>query len=142
MGEARDLMDQVTEAFFSGDASKAAELYASDAVVEAPDAGEMKGGDEVVGWIRQFIDAFPDVKYEPMFSYESGNTAIDEGHLVGTNTGELQLPTGEKLPPTGKRIRIRGCDVATVENGRIISHRFYYDQMEFLGQLGLMPPPA
>jgi steroid delta-isomerase-like uncharacterized protein len=142
MGEARDLMDQVTAAFFSGEGSKAAELYASDAVVVTPDAGELKGGDEVVAWMKQFLDAFPDVRYEPLFSHESGNTAIDEGHLVGTNTGELQLPTGEKLPATGKAIRIRGCDVATVENGRISSHRFYYDQMEFLTQLGLAPPPG
>jgi ketosteroid isomerase-like protein len=29
--------------------------------------------------------------------------------------------------------------LATVRDGRIISHRFYYDQMEFLGQLGLVP---
>jgi hypothetical protein len=26
-----------------------------------------------------------------------------------------------------------------VENGVIVSHRFYFDQMEFLGQLGLLP---
>jgi hypothetical protein len=30
------------------------------------------------------------------------------------------------------------CDIATVENGVITRHRFYYDQMDFLGQLGLM----
>jgi hypothetical protein len=27
--------------------------------------------------------------------------------------------------------------MVTVENGVITSHRFYFDQMEFLGQLGL-----
>jgi predicted ester cyclase len=59
--------------------------------------------------------------------------------VVGTNTGPLQLPSRETLPATGKRIRIRGTDAATVTNGRITNHRFYYDQMEFLGQLGLTP---
>jgi hypothetical protein len=34
---------------------------------------------------------------------------------------------------------VRGCDVATVEGGLITSHRIYFDQMEFLGQLGLVP---
>jgi len=29
--------------------------------------------------------------------------------------------------------------VATVEDGAVTSHRFYFDQMEFLGQLGLLP---
>ncbi|MDQ4019216.1 MAG: ester cyclase, partial [Actinomycetota bacterium] len=53
--------------------------------------------------------------------------------------GPLQMPDGETIPATGKQIRVRGCDVATVENGRITSHRFYFDQMEFLSQLGLVP---
>jgi hypothetical protein len=34
---------------------------------------------------------------------------------------------------------MRSCDVAEVEGGLITSHRFYFDQMDFLGQLGLLP---
>jgi hypothetical protein len=70
-------------------------------------------------------------------AHESGNTAIDEGYFVGTHTGPLPSPTGESIPPTGKAVRVRACDIATVENGVVTSHRFYFDQMEFLGQLGL-----
>jgi hypothetical protein len=51
----------------------------------------------------------------------------------------LPMPTGEAIPATGKQIRVRACDVATVEGGRLTSHRIYFDQMEFLGQLGLLP---
>ena len=65
--------------------------------------------------------------------------AIDEGIIVGTHTGPLNLPTGESLPPSGREVRVRSCDVARVENGEITSHHFYFDQMEFLGQLGLLP---
>jgi hypothetical protein len=36
-------------------------------------------------------------------------------------------------------VRIRSCDAVTVEGGLVTSHRFYYDQMDFLGQLGLAP---
>jgi hypothetical protein len=38
-------------------------------------------------------------------------------------------------PGTGKSIRLRACDAVTVED-RLPSHRFYYDQMELMGQLG------
>ena len=31
------------------------------------------------------------------------------------------------------------CDVATVENGVVKSHHFYFDQMDFFGQFGLAP---
>jgi hypothetical protein len=37
---------------------------------------------------------------------------------------------------------MRSCDVATVEEGVVTSHRFYFDSMEFLGQLGLAPEPG
>ena len=70
---------------------------------------------------------------------ESGDTAIDEGYFVGTNTAPLSLPTGESVPATGKAVRLRVCDIATVQNGVIINHRLYFDQMDLLGQLGLLP---
>jgi ketosteroid isomerase-like protein len=139
MGEARQVMDRVTETMFRKDLQEARQLYADDATGVTPDQGELKGGDAIVDYLQQFFEAFPDAGYEPLHSHEAGNTAIDEGYFVGTNTGALQLPTGESLPATGKQIRVRSCDVATVENGRITSHRFYFDQMDFLGQLGLVP---
>jgi ketosteroid isomerase-like protein len=61
---------------------------------------------------------------------------------TGTNTGPVALPTGEVLPPTGKTIRVRSCDVVTVENGLATKHNFYYDQTELLSQLGLVPANA
>jgi ketosteroid isomerase-like protein len=79
-------------------------------------------------------------EWEPLSKLEVSNTAIDEGYFIGTHTGPLETPTGETIPPTGKQVRLRECDVATVENGLITSHRFYFDQMEFLEQLGLAPP--
>lgn len=137
MGEARDAMDRVTDAIFSGEWDTVAKLYAPDAVAVTPDRGEVTGNDNIVGWSRELIDGFPDARYEPVNEYESGNTAIDEGYFAGTNTGPLQGPAGETIPATGKSVRVRACDIATVENGVITSHRFYYDQMDFLGQLGL-----
>ena len=137
MGEARDLMNRVTDAFFSKDWETGAKLYAPDAVAVTPDRGEVTGNDNIVAWSKELIDAFPDARYEPVNEYESGNTAIDEGYFAGTNTGPVQGPTGETIPATGKSVRVRACDIATVENGVITSHRFYYDQMDFLGQLGL-----
>ena len=138
MGEAREVMDRITDAYFSKDVDAAAKLYAPDAVAVAPDAGELRGRDQIVAWSKELFDAFPDATYEPVNEYEAGNTAIDEGYFVGTNTGPLQGPTGETIPATGKSVRVPACDIATVENGVITRHRFYYDQMDFLGQLGLM----
>jgi steroid delta-isomerase-like uncharacterized protein len=139
MGEARETMDRVTQAAMSGDVETLRGLYAEDAVIETPDQGTITGRDAIVEWISGFQKAFPDLTYEPLNEYEIGNTAIDEGAISGTHTGPLETPTGETVPPTGKRVRVRETDLATVENGKVTSHRFYFDQMEFLAQLGLVP---
>jgi len=131
-------MDRLTDAVFSRDRDAVARLYAADAVLVAPDAGEIQGNEEVVAWSTEFLDAFPDARYESVYAHESGNTAIDEGYFVGTNTGPLVSPTGETMPATGRSVRFRACDIATVEGGLITSHRFYFDQQEFMGQLGLV----
>ena len=140
MGEAREVMDRMTAAVTSGsDLGAAVQCYAVGAVAMTPDQGELRGRDQISEWLRQFVDAFSDLTYEPIQEHECGNVAIDEGYLVGTNTGTLSGPSGESIPATGKQIRVRSCDVAVVEDGLITQHRFYYDQMEFLSQLGLLP---
>jgi ketosteroid isomerase-like protein len=142
VGEAREVMDRLTETLFTKDLEAAARLYSPNAVAITPDQGEVRGAENIVKYLKEFMDAFPDAEYEHSYSHESGNTAIDEGYLVGTHSGPLASPTGESVPATGKRIRARSCDIASVENGVITSHRFYFDQLEFLGQLGLLPEEA
>ncbi|WP_405769242.1 ester cyclase [Streptomyces sp. NBC_01538] len=138
MGEARDVMDRLTEAITSADLKAIAELYAPDAVAVTPD-GAIHGRDNIVDYWRQMTDAVPDGTYESVHAYEIGDTAVDEGFFTGRNTGPIGLPSGDHLPATQKEIRIRGVDLATVRDGRIVDYRLYFDQMEFLGQLGLLP---
>lgn len=143
MGEAREVMDRLTEALTSSPDLKAvAELYAPDAVAVTPDGGKIHGRDHIVEYWRQMTDAIPEATYESLYAYEIGDTAIDEGFFTGRNTGPIALPSGEYLPATQKEVRIRGIDLATVRDGHIVSYRLYFDQMEFLGQLGLLPPDA
>jgi ketosteroid isomerase-like protein len=138
MGDARELMDRVTAAMMGHDFDAAVACYAESAVAVTPDQGEIKGREAIIGYLKQQTEAFPDTGYEYMQKHESGNVAIDEGYITGTHTAPLPLPSGETVPPTGKQIRVRGCDIATVEGGLITQHHFYFDQMEFLTQLGLL----
>ena len=140
MGEAREVMDRLTDALTEHPDLKAvAELYAEDAVASTPDEGALHGREDIVEYWRQMTEAVPDARFESLHAYEAGDTAIDEGVYSGRNTGPIQLPTGETLPATQKEIRIRGVDIATVRDGHIVDYRLYFDEMEFLGQLGLLP---
>jgi ketosteroid isomerase-like protein len=143
MGEAREVMDRLTAAVMSGDSDELKALYAPDAVAETPDRGTIRGRDELAAYMGEFATAFPDASWEELHKHETGDTAIDEGYFIGTNTGPMTGPNGETIAATGKRVRARECDVATVQNGVITSHRFYFDMYDWLVQLGLVPesPP-
>jgi ketosteroid isomerase-like protein len=143
MGEARAAADRLTAAIMGGgDDNAVAACYTEDAVAVTPDQGQITGRESITAYLRQFIKAFPDAHYDYSAKYETGNVAIDEGYFAGTNTGDLELPDGERVPATGKSVRVRDCEVMIVEDGLIREHRFYFDQMEFLGQLGLLPQAA
>ena len=46
------------------------------------------------------------------------------------------------LPATGKHVKGPYCDVTRIKDGLAIYGRLYYDQVDLLTQLGLMPAPA
>ena len=140
MGQAREVMDRITDAVATGNVEELHRLYAEDAVGETPDAGRLEGRAAIVEWQRQTARAFPGASFE-IEKFETGDTAIDVGYLMATHTGPLATPDGE-IPPTGRTIRIRECDILTVADGVATSHRFFYDQLEFMVQLGLVDPAA
>jgi ketosteroid isomerase-like protein len=138
---AREVMDRMTEAFEKHDFDAVSKVYAADAVIVTPE-GEIHGREAITDYFRRQLAAIPDSSYELVAGHEAGNVAIDEGYWVGTNTGPLSMPSGETLPATGRSLRLRACDIATVDGGMVVSHRFYYDQLDMLEQLGLLPDTA
>src|SRR5207237_152448 len=73
---------------------------------------------------------------------EQGNTVLAEGRMTGTHKGPLATPGGREIPPTGKRIDLATADVFEVEDGKVKGHRVYFDQLDLMSQLGLLPEPA
>ncbi|MFH5823573.1 ester cyclase [Georgenia sp. AZ-5] len=139
MGQAREVMDRMTQAALREDEDAVAACYAEDAVLVTPDQGEVRGRRAIAEYLRSLAGPLSDADYEYLAKHEAGDVAIDEGYITGTHTGPLPLPGGETAEPTGRSVRVRECDVATVEGGVITTHRMYFDQLEMLGQLGLLP---
>jgi ketosteroid isomerase-like protein len=138
MGQARETMDRLTAAVMSGDRESLSQCYAADAVAETPDGPRLQGAAAIADYLLALRHAFPDASFESASKFEAGDTAIDEAYFVGTHTGVLSTLEGE-VPPTGRNVRLRECDILEVSNGVAVSHRFYYDQLDFVSQLGLMP---
>jgi predicted ester cyclase len=49
------------------------------------------------------------------------------------------MPNGEMLPPTGKSVTLHGVTIADLEGDRVKRQAFYWDNADFMQQLGLMP---
>jgi steroid delta-isomerase-like uncharacterized protein len=141
MSETRHLIDLHYAAFNERDFSKASQIYSPDVVTIEPGSGRMVGPDAVVAHAQAFLAGFPDARLEVLSVVDDGQRVAIEGLFIGTNTGAMPTPGGE-LPPTGRPLRLPFSDVWESEAGRITRHQVYFDQMTFLGQLGLVPAGA
>lgn len=138
MSDTRKVADRVTNAVARGDLDAVASCYAPDAVVVAPE-GRFEGSKQIRTFFEAWFGPFSDISIDVTTKASFADKAFDEWSLSCTNTGILELPTGQTVPPTGKRLTLRGADVCTVDGDLIVEHHMYYDQAELLGQLGLLP---
>jgi hypothetical protein len=70
----------------------------------------------------------------PTERHAHGEVVVVEWRMAGTNTGPLN-----GRPPTNLPFARRGCSVATVRGGKIVSYRDYFDRLSQLEQLGSVP---
>jgi len=86
--------------------------------------------------------AFPDNHLTIRDLFASGDQVAVEATFEGTHSGPLHAPDGSQIPPTGKHVSAPYADFFTVHDDKIAIEHLYYDQLELLLQLGLMPAPA
>ena len=86
------------------------DLYAEDAVQKMPD-GTFEGRSTIRERLARELAGFPDATYTVGSFVEQGDSFADEWTIVGTHTGPFTLPDGTQLPPTGKRVEIRGMEL-------------------------------
>jgi steroid delta-isomerase-like uncharacterized protein len=141
MSANRELLDRYVERYNAGDLDAVMDLYAEDAVQIMPD-GTFEGWSTVRDRLAQELDGFTDLNHTVRSFVEQGDTFADEWTFVGTHTGPFRLPDGRELPPTGKRVEIKGMELVRVRDGKIVLNTLYYDNLASLGQLGLVPEGA
>jgi predicted ester cyclase len=138
VGQSESLVvDRAYETWNSGDISGLQGLYALDADVAIPGA-RVQGREQVGALWGAFISAFPDGQLTELLRLDCGEYIVSENNLSGTHTAPLATPQGE-IPATGNHVSVDGVSIFKIENGEIKSEHLYFDQMTFLGQLGLIP---
>lgn len=137
MAKPVDLVRRYDEAFNSQNAEARIACLLEDSEVTLPGGTVASGRDQVVALARTFWEALPDGRISSELEVAAGDVVVTEGTLTGTHTGSFRSPAGE-VPASGKRVRFRYVSIKWVRDDGIAAEHIYFDQLEFLQQIGAM----
>ena len=139
MSDNKKLAEQGWGAYYRRDLEGCLATYSEDAVVKLPGAPAFQGKEAIRAAWQMYMAALPDEHPTAIRHLEDGDTVVTEWTSEATHQGPLTMPTGEMLPATGKKITTSGVTVQEIRDGKVVRQVFYFDNAEFLQQLGLMP---
>ena len=141
MTEVKDTAAHFVTAFNAHDEKALHAAHAADIKFSAPGGFKGTNANEATAYAMNWLKAFPNGKMTVRTEIVSAPWVIQEVTMEGVNTGPIQGPTGT-IQPTNKRVVGKGVQVLKIENGKITETRIYFDQLDQLTQLGLLPVPA
>jgi steroid delta-isomerase-like uncharacterized protein len=140
MADVIDLARRHDDAFNSQDADGRGAIEADDIEFVMPGGMTVRGHENVMQVVRAFWEALPDGRITPDDLFAAGDVVVAEGTLAGTHSGTFRTPNGE-IPATGNAVTLRYAAVKRFRGERLVSEHLYFDQLEFLQQLGAAPAP-
>jgi predicted ester cyclase len=142
MADPREVTERGLQAWRARDFDAFANCYADSATIAGPGGMALQGADGARQFMGMWADGVPDNEITIEHEWVAGPVVIQEGIFSGTHTGTLMTPDGQAIPATGRSLRAAYVDVFETDGDRITAERLYFDQVELLTQLGLMPDPA
>ncbi|GAA0392935.1 nuclear transport factor 2 family protein [Microbispora corallina] len=137
MADKWEIKRRLADAINDHDVPRMLDLFTENAVFVSP-VGLAEGREQIAWIFEQFFKGFPDLHLTVWYEATgTDNPLVVEWTGTGTQTGPFLLPDGRELEPTGRRITLRGTCASFIENGRVVTHREYFDQLELYTQLGL-----
>ncbi len=126
------------EAINKGQLEQFRDIFAPDVVDHDPAPDQAKGPEGFIGFFTQFRHAFPDLK----IAVEHMVADDDNVAIAYTATGTQQGPF-QGIPATGKKIKIRGMQIAKFNADAKIKERWgSSDEMGIMQQIGAVTPSA
>lgn len=141
MGNVHDVLQRFTDAFNAHDADAMRSFYTDESVFTAPGGVELRGADAIVEYAQTWLRAFPDGTQTTHTEVVGDGWAATQFTFTGTHTETLASPDGD-VPATGRTLSGRGAEVLRIEGGKVLEDHLYFDQMDVMTQLGLVPEAA
>src|SRR5438105_644522 len=141
MADSGQVAARFIEAFNAHDEARIRELNAEGAVFEAPGDVHVEGREAATEYAMAWLRAFPDARITVNNELVAGDWVTQEFTFEGLHEDTLSSPAGD-IPATHKHLSGRGVQVLRVVDDAIADTRLYFDQVQVMTQLGLMPEPA
>lgn len=87
------------------------------------------------------MKGFPDARKTLRHEIVSGPWVVQEYTFEGTHRGTLTGPFGD-ISPTNRKVVNHGVQLIKFENDLVVEFRLYFDMVETLNQLGVLPIPV
>jgi ketosteroid isomerase-like protein len=129
---------QAVEATVSGDTTAVADLFTEDVVAWSP-VVRVTSREALAVELEDREDAFSDVALQVGLIAVERSCGCAEWVASATHSGPYVVDDAVALAPTGRRVTLRGVSVAEFEGDRIRAVRHYWDEIELLEGLGLLP---
>ena len=109
--------------------------FTKDVVMHVSPA-DIVGIDSSRAYYANFLTGFSKITFTIKDVFGQGDKLVKHWNFKGTHTGDFF-----GIPATGKAVSLDGVTLVRMSNGKIAEERDFFDNMEFMTQLGLMPPP-
>jgi steroid delta-isomerase-like uncharacterized protein len=141
MTEVKDTTARFVAAFNAPDEAALLALHANDIKFTAPGGFKATNAKDATGFAMRWLKAFPNGKMTVRHEIVSAPWVIQEIVMEGLHTAPLEGPQGT-IPATHKKVVGYGVQILRVEDGKIAEARIYFDQLDQMSQLGLIPTPV
>ncbi len=96
---------------------------------------DVVGIDSARAFYSNFLTGFSNIKFTMVDVFGQGEKLVKHWNFKGTHTGDFF-----GIPATGKAVDLDGSTIVKMREGKIAEEQDFYDNMDFMQQLGLVPP--
>ena len=95
---------------------------------------DVVGIDSARAYYANYLTGFSNITFSIKDVFGQGDKLVKYWNFKGTHTGNFF-----GIPATGKTVSLDGTTLVRMANGKIAEERDFFDNMDFMTQLGLMP---
>ena len=107
--------------------------YFTKDVVMHTSPNDITGIDNARAYYANFLTGFSNIQFTIKDVFGQGDKLVKYWNFKGTHTGDFF-----GIPATGKSVNLDGTTLVRMSNGKIAEERDFFDNYDFLNQLGLI----